>query len=117
MKLAFDVHDIPGWSSISASGSHEVQAQPLHVLLQTIDQDVVDFWSLDIEGSEGPVLQHTDVSKFEVGTPLIETNKNGENNMLIDATMKKNGFVKVGPVADGQDTVFANPMYFEKRNL
>jgi len=117
MKIAFDVHDVPGWSKISPSGSHVAQAQPLHVLLQTIGRDVVDFWSLDIEGSEGLVLQHTDFSKFEVGILLIETNKSRENNMVIDATLKKNGFVKVGAILGGLDTLYANPAYFKKRNL
>merc|ERR1719359_1165301 len=112
-----------GWSKITSAGnpavqeteSVSVQAQPLHVLLEKIGQRAVDFWSLDIEGSEGMVLKGTDFSKVEVGVMLIEMNKNEENNNAIREVMTKEGFRNIGPIR--QDQVFVNPKYFQKRGL
>merc|ERR1719491_64187 len=125
MQLSFEMNDIPGQSKIAgqimsddAHGLWEAEAQPLHVLLDAIGQKTVDFWSLDIEGSEGTVLQHTDFSKFEVGIMLVETDKNDDNDAMILDVMNKQGFVVIGVIGiPPQDTIFANPKYFEKRNM
>jgi len=60
----------------------DVQAEPLERLLRAVDpsRSTVDFWSLDIEGSEGMVLESTDFTKIEVGVLMVETNKNAVNN-------------------------------------
>eukprot|EP00747_Dinoflagellata_sp_TGD_P037573 gnl/TRDRNA2_/TRDRNA2_139151_c0_seq2.p1 gnl/TRDRNA2_/TRDRNA2_139151_c0~~gnl/TRDRNA2_/TRDRNA2_139151_c0_seq2.p1 ORF type:complete len:331 (+),score=65.89 gnl/TRDRNA2_/TRDRNA2_139151_c0_seq2:67-1059(+) len=111
-----------GNGQLDHEGSYTVQAEPLTTLLQAIDpaRKTVDFWSLDIEGSEGSVLSATDFSKIEVGLVLVEMNKSEENNRIISAVMVKNGFVDIGGTKyDGGilDHVFVNPKYFKARNL
>lgn len=109
-------------SMIDDDGKYSVEAQPLHTLLMQIGQSEVDFWSLDIEGSESSVLQNTDFSKVEVGVLLIEMNKSEKNNREIREVMKKEGFQNIGhsiyPEGDGiLDQIFVNPKYFQKRGL
>jgi hypothetical protein len=101
-------------------GSETVLAAPLEMLLQKIGRSTVDFWSLDIEGSEGQVLQNTNFSKVEVGVLLIEMNKNGGNNEVIYNVMNREGFQKIGHTnywGGILDHIFVNPKYFEKRGM
>jgi len=95
-------------------------AEPLITLLQRINPPVsaVDFWSLDIEGSEVPVLEATDFSQVEVGVLLIEIRKADDK---IREVMKAKGFREVATTIGGGhrplDRAFVNPKYFEKRGL
>jgi FkbM family methyltransferase len=127
MTLEFQINS-EGQSAISTDGSnkYKVQAQPLQALLEAIGQKTVDFWSLDIEGSEGKVLENTDFSKVEVGVLLIEMNKEAENNKAIRAVMKKEGFQEIGHTMYREDVtkkkgvldhIFVNPKYFMKRKI
>lgn len=96
-----------------------VLAAPLLEVLKAVQPEnpfVIDFWSLDIEGSEGKVLQGTDFSQIEVGILLIEMNKSEENNALVKQVMQENGFIDLGS-PDHVDNIFVNPKYFAKRNL
>lgn len=98
----------------------DAEARPLEALLEEAGQSTVDFWSLDIEGSEGAVLLNFDFSKIEVGVLLIEMNKNMENNNQVLDVMMKQGFLDIGHSNWDQgilDHIFINPKYFEKRNL
>jgi len=104
----------------------ETQAEPLLALLHGIQPNVstVDFWSLDIEGSEGPVLESTDFSQVEVGVLIIEMNKGEENNKRIRKVMDANNFRDIAGTIYNErgfpevlDHVFVNPKYFEKRGL
>lgn len=109
-----------GLSHIEDTNSFTVPCEPLALLLGAVNQTTVDFWSLDIEGSEGAVLKATDFSKIEVGLLLIEMNKGEENNQAIYEVMNANSFVDIGTTtyADGiLDHIFVNPSYFKKRNL
>lgn len=115
-----------GLSAISKTGSYSVQAQPLHALVQAAGRSTVDFWSLDVEGSEGAVLRSTDFSKVEVGVLMIEMNKDEQNNKEIRDVMNKEGFKSIGhskyiSEVDKKegilDHIFINPKYFQKRNL
>jgi hypothetical protein len=123
--LRFDVVGLGGTSHISDTGGYTVKSQPLHALMEAIGRSTVDFWSLDIEGSESAVLHSTDFSKVEVGVLLIEMNKNGANNDGIREVMQREGFQDIGHSnyneGPGQagwlDHIFVNPKYFLKRGL
>mmetsp|Transcript_88860 Transcript_88860/g.167449 ORF Transcript_88860/g.167449 Transcript_88860/m.167449 type:complete len:348 (+) Transcript_88860:45-1088(+) len=109
-----------GLSKVNGGGSYSVQAQPLHELLAPIGQATVDFWSLDIEGSEGAVLQNTDFTKVEVGVLLIEVNSNPANTKLVSDVMAREGFLTIGHTNYNEgvlDNIYVNPKYFEKRSL
>ena len=75
-----------------------VRAESLQTLLQCITSLVraVDSWSLDVEGSEGTVLEHTDFSQVEIKALMVETNKEEENNARIRAVLKRHGYQELG---------------------
>jgi len=116
---------IKGISEPSATPTEMyTQAEPLVGLLgriQPAKKLVVDFWSLDIEGSEGAVLESTDFSQVQVGVLMIEMNKGDENNARVRKVMQANSFQEIGGTKyDGPtslDRVFVNPKYFEERRL
>mmetsp|Transcript_100872 Transcript_100872/g.285906 ORF Transcript_100872/g.285906 Transcript_100872/m.285906 type:complete len:281 (-) Transcript_100872:51-893(-) len=139
----FTFHPSYGGGSISermpkkhAKHDYEVVTVPLHMLMQAMSRKTVDFWSLDIEGLEGAVLEATDFGAVEVGVLLIEMNKEGANNDRIKAVMDKQGFVDIGvtryakggyrdiddaPANATLDTVldhvYVNPRYYRSRGL
>lgn len=123
--LRFHTDNGDGLAHISDTGSYTVQSQSLQALMEAIGRTTVDFWSLDIEGSESAVLHSTDFSKVEVGVLLIEMNKNGANNDGIREVMQREGFQDIGHSnyndGPGQagwlDHIFVNPKYFLKRGL
>lgn len=111
---------IEGMDDVKQSREYEVKAQPLHKLMEAAGHSTIDFWSLDIEGSESKVLQSTDFSKVEVGVLMIEMNKNGDNNNGIRDVMNKQGFQDIGHSNYDQgilDHIYVNPKYFQKRNM
>ena len=76
---------------------------------------VVDYWSLDTEGSEPSILKATDFSKITVGVLSVEHHHVPERKMTILESLKSSGLVLYGEVA--QDFIFVNPTYFHKRGI
>eukprot|EP00746_Dinoflagellata_sp_MGD_P075640 gnl/MRDRNA2_/MRDRNA2_30421_c0_seq1.p1 gnl/MRDRNA2_/MRDRNA2_30421_c0~~gnl/MRDRNA2_/MRDRNA2_30421_c0_seq1.p1 ORF type:complete len:583 (+),score=98.62 gnl/MRDRNA2_/MRDRNA2_30421_c0_seq1:128-1876(+) len=85
----------------------DLTAAPLGALLNQIGQKTVDFWSLDVDGSEEEVLKATDFSKIEFGVLLIQMNSKTDafDSSILDteavvqrvsAIMKSKGFVDIG---------------------
>merc|ERR1712039_616082 len=102
--------------------TYSVIAMPIGGLLEKIGRSTIDFWSLDIEGFEGPVLEATDFSTVEVGVLLIEMDKGPENDRRISEAMAQRGFRRIAYTwhhAEHRkvDGVFVNPRYFEARGL
>lgn len=103
----------------------DAPATSINTLMDKLGRRTIDFWSLDIEGFEGPVLETTDFERLEVGVMVIEMNKNEENNNAIHNYLHKEGFAKIGmtyyhesPENSGAlDGIFVNPNYFISRNL
>ncbi len=122
MQLHFTVHAGLG-SHEDAASRRQVKAEPLDKLIRAIDSDrrTVDFWSLDIEGSECKVLESTDFQKLQVGILLVEMNKTPENNRCILSVMERNGFQDIGKMLDSHseviDHVFINQKYVQERGL
>ncbi|CAK8999612.1 Hypothetical protein SCF082_LOCUS6143 [Durusdinium trenchii] len=96
-----------GWSWMS------VTCLPLKDILEAVGHLEVDFWSLDIEGAEGAVLEATDFSKVKVGVMTIEMNKGPVNNKKISDVMEKNGFVRWKVLKF--DQIFVNPSYIRQK--
>lgn len=114
------------------NNSIDVIAEPLSSLLKVIHQRTVDFWSLDIEGFEGQVLNSTDFHEIEVGVLLIEVNH--QKDRLVEEVMARAGFSFIGNTYyQGRtpdialasphkpwsklDAVYINPAYFRRRSL
>lgn len=114
-----------GGSSDPRGEAAVVQALPLVSLLQSINQKTVDFWSLDVEGSEGLILSSTDFNAVEVGVILVEFNpwangrdKAAENIATIQQVMEKNGFLHLNrTLGQANDNIYVNPRYFEARRM
>ena len=90
-----------------------VTCLPLKNILESIGELHVDFWSLDIEGAEAPVLEATDFSAVKMGVVLIETNKGKQNTERIKNTMLKNGF-QIWKVLRF-DHIFVHPGYIREK--
>ena len=113
---------VDGLSHLEKHGSSDVQAEPLDKLLEAVDPSrrTVDFWSLDIEGSEGAVLEATDFSKIAVGLLLIEMDASSENNRRVRDVMQKNNFTDIGRIKYDSgflDHVFINASYLQERGV
>ena len=123
MLLHFTDEQNGAFSHEDATSSRQVQAEPLEKLIRAIDSDrrTVDFWSLDIEGSECEVLESTDFQKLQVGILMVEMNKTPETNRCILAVMERNRFQDIGKTLDlGSkvlDHVFINLEYVQERGL
>lgn len=95
--------------------SVSVPLAPLETMLACLGRTTVDFWSLDVEGVEGKILDKFPFKDIEVGSLMIEANKNGANNKEIEDAMARNGFQRCGKTVI--DWIYINPAYFTKRAL
>jgi hypothetical protein len=89
---------------------------PLQKLLEAGNQTslVVDYWSLDTEGSEPSILQATDFSKI-TGVLSVEHNHEPERKITILESLQSSDLVLYGEVV--QDFIFVNPTYFHERGI
>ena len=94
-----------------------VPTYPLDMILSAIGKTdmVVDFWSLDTEGSEFSILSVVDWSKVTVGMMFIEHN-DPESKQKILNVMANSGLLVVDSETS-QDLEFYNPKYFADRGM
>ena len=90
-----------------------VTCYPLNDLLKGLDQEVVDFWSLDVEGGEIPILKSVDVSAVMFGLIFIESNTRPHYEE-VRAFMTSVGFVENMELKGAQDSAWQNPYYCDK---
>ena len=78
----------------------------------------VDFWSLDTEGSELPILNHTKFGLahggIEVGVLAVEHSGGGRVRQVAEL-LQARGLRRVS--CQDTDDFFADPRYFERRGL
>lgn len=95
--------------------SISVPSFPLHRILLAAGQRVVDYWSLDTQGSEPLILAHTNFSAIEVGVLTVEHEEHAARRYEICKTLEQRGFTRVQKT--GKDDYFANRAYFERRGF
>ena len=61
----------PWMNEESVGPTVQVTCYPLNEVLRTMKQDVVDFWSLDTEGSEVDILETVDFRRYTFGLIFI----------------------------------------------
>lgn len=111
----------PWMQGDEGSGSEvEIMTYPLQDLLQCIEEKtrqgiVVDFFSLDTEGSEYDILKAIDFSLITIGVMVVEYNGNEAAKNKIIALMETNRFQVKS--SDGTDIWFTNPSYFQSMKL
>eukprot|EP00929_Paragymnodinium_shiwhaense_P123989 TRINITY_DN986_c0_g3_i2.p1 TRINITY_DN986_c0_g3~~TRINITY_DN986_c0_g3_i2.p1 ORF type:complete len:341 (-),score=55.79 TRINITY_DN986_c0_g3_i2:301-1323(-) len=93
----------------------DVKCFPLHTILLAMGKKVVDYWSLDTEGSEQGILEHTDFTKIVVGVMTIEHGEEHGRREGIYNAMRAAGFKRVQK--GNQDDYYANPAYFKMKGL
>jgi hypothetical protein len=88
----------------------KVKCYPLNDLLNTLNIKVVDFWSLDTEGSEVSILETVDFHSVMFGLLFIESNSAKHREKVV-AFMKSVGFVENRKLTGNQDSAWHNPAY------
>lgn len=90
---------------------------PLKKFLGAANQSifVIDYWSLDTEGSEPLILKATDFSTIMVGVLSVEHNSDPVKQNEIMHVMTAAGFRMYLDM--GFDYIFFNPMYFKSHGL
>lgn len=96
-------------------GMVDVLCFPLHYVMKVLGRRVIDYWSLDTEGSETDILQHTDFSWLEVGVLTVEHFNEEDRLRSIVEIMTLRGFQAIASI--WLDAYFVNPAYFERRGL
>jgi hypothetical protein len=92
-----------------------VESYPLEWLLEAGNQTklVVDYWSLDTEGSEPHILRATNFSRIQVGVMSIEHNGEEDKQRGIRDAMVSTGLVLYRDL--GGDYIYVNPTYLSER--
>jgi len=92
-----------------------VESYPLEWLLEAGNQTrlVVDYWSLDTEGSEPHILRATNFSRIQVGVMSIEHNGEEDKQRGIRDAMVSTGLVLYRDL--GGEYIYVNPTYFSER--
>ncbi|XP_046450490.1 protein Star-like [Daphnia pulex] len=83
----------------SAKGSeniYKVQCFPLYSMLVAVGRTRVDYFSLDVEGSEYKILATIPWHKVDIKTVTVEYNHVPEGEAAMTRLMEKNKFVKFG---------------------
>jgi len=92
-----------------------ISCYPLHEVMKALGRRVVDYWSLDTEGSEALIIEHTDFSRIQVGAMTVEHNGDAMHRAAIVKALQKKGLKRV--VGGSQDDFFASPQYFKDHGL
>ena len=96
----------------------KVPTYPLETMLKAVGKTdlVVDFWTLDTEGSEPGILAAVDWSRVTVGLLVVEHNDDSEMKDGIISALKGSGMVQASQ-GRGQDFEFYNPKYFTELGI
>jgi hypothetical protein len=99
-----------------------VPCYPLQMLLTSAGNNdlIVDYFSLDTEGSEASILQSIDFNKITFGVLIIEHNNEEGRIDSFRNILFSHGYIEHKNFKSGlqlQDIVFVNPKYFEKKNI
>lgn len=89
-----------------------VACYPLQDILSKLGRNVVDYWSLDVEGAEVGILKTIDFTKTTFGLISVETNGHGDE---ITTLLESKGFKKASHL--GFDVMYMNTQYFADRKL
>jgi hypothetical protein len=107
--------DAPWMNEDNVGSIVKVKCYPLNDLLNAMNIKVVDFWSVDTEGSEVSILKTVDFDSVMFGVLFIESNSAEHRKKVVDF-MKSVGFVENKKLSGVQDSAWHNPVYCLKYN-
>lgn len=93
----------------------QVTCFPLHLVMQALGVNTIDYWSLDTEGSELAILRATDFTQVEVGVLTVEHGGHTDRRQAVQEHLEEHGFERVKSTF--QDDYFASRSYFGRRGL
>lgn len=91
----------------------EVPSFPLPMVLHVLGRHTVDYWSLDVEGSEAALLISPKMGSLRLGVMTIEHNNDVGRRVRNVEAARASGLRRVR--AGLKDDFFASPSYFEAR--
>ena len=91
----------------------KVPCFPFESYMQALEKTTLDFFSLDIEGFEVPVIKSIDYSKFKVKTWTIEYPKSGDKDLIKVMTAPEMGYRVLSKVYDNS-MFYARDVLFVK---
>ena len=95
------------------ASTRRVPCFPFESYMLALGRDTVDFFSLDIEGFELPVIQSINYTKFTVKTWTIEHPKDSDTELISVMTAPEMGYRMLTKVYDGS-MFYARDVLFVK---
>jgi len=118
-RLESEIANGESWMSgeLGSGKTVMVKTFPLHTFLKAGNPTslVVDYWSLDTEGSEPQILAATSFSEITVGVLSVEHNNDIVKQMGIREALKSSGLVLFREAEF--EYIYVNPAYFRDRGL
>ncbi|XP_072014519.1 protein Star-like [Amphiura filiformis] len=94
----------------------QMQCFPLYTLMKAMGRTSIDFFSLDVEGSEMDVLKTIPFDKLDIKSITVEFIHGGpESKQHLQTFFEDKGYIKIGEVIDKSN--LANDMLFAKSDL
>ncbi|XP_045034687.1 uncharacterized protein LOC116933298 isoform X1 [Daphnia magna] len=87
-----------GSSNNETENVYKIQCFPLYSILVAIGRTEIDYFSLDVEGSEFKILKTIPWHKVDIKTLTVEWDHTPEGEAAISHLMQKNKFVKFGNI-------------------
>ncbi|XP_046459069.1 protein Star-like [Daphnia pulex] len=92
-------HKVSNNSKKNTKDIYKVQCFPLYSILLAIGRTHVDYFGLDVEGSEYKILKTIPWQKINVKTLTVEWNHTPEGEAAITRLMESNKFIKFGLIS------------------
>jgi Methyltransferase FkbM domain len=123
-RIKSDINRNVSWTKQEAGTGEVTQVVcfPLEELLLAAGNRelVVDYFSLDTEGSELSILNAIDFNRVTFGVIGVEHNNYRERRDALSHMMRKRGYIQHKNVSweiNHADAIFYNPAYFAARNI
>ncbi|KAK4007012.1 hypothetical protein OUZ56_012166 [Daphnia magna] len=96
---------------------YKIQCFPLYSMLVAVGRTQVDYFSLDVEGSEYKILRTIPWTKLDITTLTVEWNHVPEGEKAITRLMEENQYIKFGQISmyHSQEVVYVKDFLYDFR--
>ena len=104
---------------LNTTGELEVPCYPLHSLLLAMNISKVDFFSLDVEGDEYPILHSIPFDKVDISVLAVEVKHGNYTREDVNNLMIKRGYVVDKNITFTDETriLYVEDMIYVNENL